>query len=297
MSGTNHESSADCDIRLFLSYLIDMDISTNDNYFQEAKLEYIDTYNGGHIRELILFDEDYYLSQRGSRIHNEMTPIRDYFENGVKLRLSPHPIFDMGYIDSVIRSRNANSNIQLAPARGISGSPVNPFSFIFSDEGGLASPNMLFSPILYEKCVQEHQDLLGFQIARNDVGRVNPVVHYLKNWSTFSEKGVLRMSEYFDPDFYSMSAQRSSESIVDPMTHYFRSATRDRHDCNPKFHGGYYRHTYNIQKFDALSHFVRFGAKKGFAPNPYAFDELGIAPSNLPEDVMDELLLSYVRLK
>lgn len=274
-------------IRVYLAELIDKEIYVNNKMYENAVSDIIDNHSNGYRPDYLFFDEDYYLSQRGTRFETSETPLRDFFEKGYKLGISPHPLIDIDYVHKNYASANPHGRDYHADHI------MNPFLHIFSDTKNTASANALFDIEVYRNCVEG----LSFGGVPVESMNLHPVVHYLRNWKTLHERSRLAISNYFDPIFYDLSSSRKDASLTDPMSHYFRSSIADRPDCNPKFHGNFYRITYNVQDIDTLSHFLQYGAAKGFSPNPYALNELGLKSTMLAPNALKELLIDYTKIR
>lgn len=274
-------------IRVYLAEVIDKEIYVNNKMYENAVSDIIDNYSNGYRPDYLFFDEDYYLSQRGSRFDMSETPLRDFFEQGYKLGISPHPLIDVDYVHKSHVSANVHGTAYQADHL------INPFLRVFSDTKSTASANALFDIEVYRNCLKD----FSFGGAPVESLDLHPIVHYLRNWKTLHERSKLTISNYFDPIFYDFSSSRKDASLTDPMSHYFRSSIAERPDCNPKFHGNFYRLAHNIQDGDTLSHFLQYGAAKGFPPNPYALNELGLKTTMLAPIALKELLIDYTKIR
>ncbi|PYE38818.1 hypothetical protein DFI02_1365 [Rhizobium sp. PP-F2F-G20b] len=280
--------SVENSIRAYLSLIVDRDIAVSDSRYREAAADIIDNPNNDLSSSYLAFDEDFYLSQRGSRRDRSLTALRDFFQNGYRFGLSPHPLFDIDYINTVYRQETLAHKAKSASEHN---TVPNPLVLIFGDSFNVYSPNALFDITNYSNSVAK-ANLPGIE----DLEHLHPVIHYLRYWRALHNVEALRISDFFDPIFYDISSSRRDASLTDPLTHYMRSSSADRNDCNPKFHGQFYSRNYGLDNIDPVTHFIRFGAERGFAPNPFAYEELGLNSTVVPPAVLRKLLLDYTKI-
>ena len=283
------DPAAETDLRKYLALVVDSRIERSESAFEEAQRDIVDDKTQRNASKLPLFDLDFYLSQRGSRLARDMTPLRDYFSYGAQLKLSPHPLIDVSFVD-----RACVASIGRDGSRADSDNKDefrNPLIEVLACTGGYCNPNSLFDSEIYISSLKRS----GVIQSADSVQQ--PVLHYLDNWRTYYNDNKLCISSYFDPYFFSIIVSRNESALIDPLTHYFRHPVNERPDCNPRFHGGFYRATYNIGNADSLCHFLEMGAARGYLPNPYAGQELGIGDKVLPANLLSRLLIDYIESK
>lgn len=271
-------------VRLYLAATLDSAILNNDSIFADAKRDFFDNPRASLSPNIYLFDEQHYLSLRGI-LRSSMTPIRDYFEYGAYLGITPHPLVQPDHVRRQLTASMGDTEEVLS---------INPLTAIFCLQNRTISPNIFFEIDAYKNYVES---VCAINTSFKGIGLEHPIIHYINNWRSMQEVLPLLFSEFFDPRFYNLQADRQGHELNDPLSNYLEKPLSERFDCNPRFHGGYYRHLYTVKNMDPLQHFLQVGAKRANLPNPYASYELGLEHLTAPPDIIEKILLDYTRIK
>ncbi len=222
-----------------------------------------------------LFRPDHYLAHLPPALRRTTRPLHHYLRTGAWLPMSTHPCIDPAFI---------------AACHDVDDAPVRPGA-----APGIKVPALLR---LLEATAAAHVDpcplfdsaFYAQHLPAAALERMTPFEHFLLHWCD----NPVPFSRFFDFEFYFFLNQHVARSRLNPLVHYFEQPVEQRTDANPMIHGRYYATTIGGVRGDPLAHYVRFGLAQGVAPNPYAFSELRVDGTDLPPEVMRDMLTSYV---
>lgn len=216
-----------------------------------------------------LFDPVHYLSHLPPAIRRETSPLRHYLETGASLGIAPAAIVDLGVLDAA-----AEPDAEEAPAE----TPAL-IRLLENAAPPFLCPNILFDAEVYLA-----------HLPAGALDGLSPFEHFLLYWTEHR----VPFSRVFDHEFYFLMNRHIDAARINPLRHYFSLPVDQRTDANPMIHNKYYALTHPGVRGDPLVHYVRFGLGQGAAPNPYAFRELRIEPTQLPAEHVRDRLLGYI---
>jgi len=150
-----------------------------------------------------MFDAAYYRAQLPAALAREVNPLRHYLEIGAPAMLSPHPCFDLEWLEGAAALP-----------------PIIPI--LEAREAPYATPNLLFEPERYAAGIA--------------LGPLPPFEHFLRHWPD----NQAEFSRFFDVTFYARRNPHLARARINPLVHYFTQPPAQRHD-EPDDPGQIYR--------------------------------------------------------
>ena len=156
-----------------------------------------------------IFDSVHYTAQR--KTLDGVNPFTDYSENGWKLGLDPHPLFDVDYY------LGKNTDV-----RDDGAEPLRHYILTgYNDPNPNRDPHALFDTSYYQ---DSNTDIVN--------ANKNPLLHYIE--TGYSEDFNTRdPNRYFDSSYYNANNPDVVDEGVNPLIHYIQFGWRESLPDNP----------------------------------------------------------------
>jgi len=91
-------------------------------------------------------------------------------------------------------------------------------------------------------------------------------------WFNLKLRTRIKDTNFFDKDWYLHQYPEAAKAKLSPLSHYIRFGEKQGYNPNPFFDTDWYLHQYPDvadAKLSPLGHYIRFGEKQGYNPNPF----------------------------
>lgn len=265
-----------------------------------------------------VFDPEFY-SVGNANDQSLDSLVNHYWEEGRELGRSPHPLFDVAYYRSQIRTEFGHITdylehyLEIGWRNGFSPHPLfdpDYYSSQLDEAGKLVAPLSHYLERGWKEGLSPHPLFDPDYYVGNSAEPINdpPLAHYLKRLTWDSTPHYLFSDSYYINTVHKSSLQGSAEDYRagPPLLHYCEVGARKGIPTHPLFDARYYkskaeRLIRNIDEpardiadseRDALRHYCEVGVELGISPTPFFDAEFYL--SQLPEPISGDPLRHYL---